>query len=331
MDLTVDVGATVNTNGFALTASGNVDATGLVLGPGTVALNGSGTTVRGFLPSILVNGSVTVVSQVAADGNLSVLGSGSLDLGASTSVSVTGGFSTSGTATIQMTAGALLFVDGDVTFGGGSESGKLTNGTIEVLGNFTQSGDPESFATSGFLLVAFFGTGTQTVQFANPGTGAGSSQFTDFYVYNIGGGVSLASDVFALGNFSTSAGQAAMNRIFGNGNTLTTKGLFVDSLVIDNMPLVVDSSATQFIGFFDNVVFQNFPATAIQMDVTRTLGTVTFNNLQFLGTPPNPGFHLRANDPVAGNGRFTITMVNPTPIGSGARFTFTGEAQIIWP
>ncbi len=331
-DLTVDVSVTVNTNGFAITAAGNVDATGIIFGSGTVALSGTGTTVRGNLPSILVNGSVTVVNQVTASGNLSVLGSGSFDLGASTFVTVTGSFGTSGTATIQMTAGGALFVDGDVTFGGGSESGKLTNGTIEVLGNFTQSGDPESFATSGFLLVAFFGTGTQTVQFANPGTGAGSSQFTDFYVYNNAGGVSLASDVFALGNFSTSTGLAAMNRIFGNGNTLTTKGLFVDSLVIDNMPLVVDSSLTHFIGFFDNVVFQSFPATAIQMDVTRTLGTVQFNNVQFLGTPPNPGFHLRANDPVAGNGRFTINMVNPTPIGSGARFTTTGEPALInWP
>jgi hypothetical protein len=134
-----------------------------------------------------------------------------------------------------------------------------------------------------------------------------------------------------MGNFSASTGGAALNRMFGNGNTLTTKGLFVDSLVIDNMPLVVDSSDTHFIGFFDNVVFQNFPATAIQMDVTRIDGTVTFNNLQFLGTPPNPGFHLRANDPVLGNGRFTITMVNPTPIASGARFTTTGEALINWP
>jgi hypothetical protein len=330
-DLTVDASVTVNTFGFALTASGNVDATGLVMGSGTVALNGSGTTVRGNLPSIQVTGAVTVVNQLTATGNLSVLGSGSLDLATSSFVSVTGSFSTSGSATIQMTAGGVLFVDGDVTFGGGSESGKLTNGTIEVLGNFTQSGDPESFATSGFLLVAFFGTGTQTVQFADPGTGAGSSQFTDFYVYNIGGGVSLASDVFAMGNFSASTGGAALNRMFGNGNTLTTKGLFVDSLVIDNMPLVVDSSTTQFIGFFDNVVFQNFPATAIQMDVTRTNGTYTFNNLQFLGTPPSPGFHLRANDPVAGDGQFTITLVNPTPISSGARFTTTGEALINWP
>ncbi|HEY7684607.1 MAG TPA: hypothetical protein VH833_00745 [Gemmatimonadales bacterium] len=331
-DLTVDISASVNTNGFALTASGNVDATGIIFGSGTVALSGTGTTVRGNLPSILVTGVVTVVDHISATGNLSVLGSGSFDLATSSFVSVTGSFSTSGTATITMTAGGVLIVDGNVDFGGGSESGKLTNGTIEVLGNFSQSGNPESFATSGFLLTAFLGTGAQTVQFANPGRSAGSSQFTDFYVYNTGSGVSLASEVFALGNFSASTGQGAINRIFGNGHTLTTKGLFVDSLTIDNMPLVVDSSTTHFIGFFDNVVFQNFLPTAIQMDVTRTNGTYTFNNLQFLGTPPSPGFHLRANDPVVGDGRFTINMVNPTPTATGARFTTTGEPALInWP
>ncbi len=331
-NLTVDIGVTVNTNGFALTASGNVDATGLVIGTGAVALTGTGTTVRGNLPSILVTGVVTVVDQVSATGNLDVLGAGSLDLATASFVSVTGSFSTSGSATIQITAGGVLIVDGDVSFGGGSEAGKLTNGTIEVLGNFSQSGDPESFAATQFLIAAFIGSGTQTVQFANPGPGAGTSHFADLYVYNNGGGVSLASGVFALGNFSSSVGAGLSNKIFGNSNTLTTKGLFVDSLIIDNMPLVVDSSDTHFIGFFDNSVFQNFPATAIQLDVTRINGTVTFNNLQFLGTPPNPGYHLRANDPVAGNGRFTINMVNPTPIGSGARFTTTGEPALInWP
>jgi hypothetical protein len=330
-DLSVDVSATLSTNGFALTATRNVDAAGFVFGPGTVALNGSGTTVQGYLPSVVVNGSVTAVNSVTASGNLDVVGAGSFDLGTSSFVSVNGSFSTSGTATIQMNNGSFLFVTGDAAFGGGSEAGKLSDGTIEVLGSFTQSGDPESFATSGFFFVALFGTGPQTVQFANPGTAAGTSHFSDLHLINTGGGVSLASDVFVLGQFGTSSGQGALNKIFGNGNTLTTKGLFVDSLVIDNMPLVVDSSTTQFIGFLDNVVFQNFPATAIQLDVTRTLGTVTFNNLQFLGTPPTPGFHLRANDPVAGNGRFTIAMVNPTPISSGARFAITGEALINWP
>jgi hypothetical protein len=331
-DLTVDAGATVNTNGFALTAAGNVDVAGLVIGTGTIALSGSGTTVRGYMPSILVTGSVTVVNQVTASGNLSVLGSGSLDLGASSFVSVAGSFSTSGSATIQMTAGSGLFVDGDATFGGGSESGKLLNGTLDVLGNFTQSGSPTSFDAGPFFLTLFIGTGPQTVSFVNPGTASGTSHFGYVEVLNTGGGVSLASAVFSLGELVTSpSGVGLFNKISGNGFTFTTKGLFVDSLIIDNMPLVVDSSATQFIGRFDHVVFQNFSATAIQLDVTRTTGSVTFNNLQFIGPAPNPGFHLRANDPVLGNGQFTVNMVAPTPIGSGARFTTTPEAQIIWP
>ncbi len=332
MDLTVDVGATVSANGFALTAAGHVDAAGSVLEPGTVALTGSGTTVQGSLPSVVVSGSVTVVTSLTATGNLDVVGSASFDLGASAFVSVGGNFSTSGTATIQMNAGPLLVVNGDAAFGGGSEAGKLLNGTIELLGSFSQSGDPESFAADTFFLTLFIGTGLQNVSFANPGTASGTSHFGDVDVLNRGGGVSLASAVFSLGLLIASpSGFGLHSKIFGNGHSLTTKGLIVDSLIIDNMPLVVDSSDTQFIGVFDDVVFQNFSPSAIQLDVTRTLGSATFNNLQFLGTPPNPGFHLRANDPVLGNGRFTVTLVAPTPTATGARFQSTGDALIIWP
>lgn len=332
-DLSVDGSATLSLNGFALTATRNVDATGFVLEPGTVVLSGSGTTVQGYLPSVQVLGSVTVVNSVWASGNLDVVGSGSFDLDTS-SVSVGGSFSTSGTATISMTAGPLLIVNGDAAFGGGSESGKLTDGFLEVLGSFTQSGDPASFDADPFFFTIFIGSGTQTISFTNPGSASGTSHFGDVDVVNTGGGVSLASAVFSLGELIASpSGVGLFNRISGNGHTFTTKGLFVDSLIIDNMPLVVDSSTTEFIGLFDHVTFQNFsdPA-AIQLDVTGTTGSVSFSNLQFLGTPPNPGFHLRANDPVVGNGQFTITMVNPTPtVSSGARFIPTGDAQIIWP
>ncbi len=249
-DLSVDAGVTVSTNGFALTATGNVDVQGVILEPGTVALSGSGTTVQGYLPSVLVSGSVTVVNSVTATGNLDVVGSGSFDLDTSSFVSVTGSFSTSGTATIQMNSGSFLFVNGDASFGGGSEFGKLTNGTLELLGSFTQSGDPASFAADPFFFTVFIGTGTQTVSFGSPGTASGSSHFGDVDALNTGGGVSLASAVFSLGElFSLPSGAGLFNRISGNGHTFTTKGLFVDSLIIDNMPLVVDSSTTQFIGF----------------------------------------------------------------------------------
>jgi hypothetical protein len=331
-DLTVDPAATLSAGGWALTATGNVDATGFVLEPGTVVLSGSGTTVQGYLPSLQVLGSVTVVNNLTVTVDLDVVGSGSFDLGTSSFVQVNGSFSTSGTATIQMNNGSALFVNGSATFDGGSESGKLTDGTLELLGSFSQSGDPASFDAGPAFFTVFFRTGTQTVNFANPGIAAGTSHFGGIDVLNTGGGVSLSSPAFASGAlFATPSGQGLFNLISGNGHRLTTKGIFVDSLTIDNMPLVVDSSSTQFIGLFDHVVFRNFDPSAIQLDITGTTGTYVFNNLQFLGSPPTPGFHLRANDPVVGNGAFTITLVAPTPTVSGARFTTTGDAVINWP
>jgi hypothetical protein len=150
-------------------------------------------------------------------------------------------------------------------------------------------------------------------------------------VVNNAAGVTLGSAVFANGQFSGFGGGGTLAKILGNGLTLTAKGLFCDSLLIDNMPLVVDTSTTQPL-FFDHVVFQNFSPSAIQLDISRVNGSATFTGLQFLGTPPTPGFHLRANDPVVGNGVFSVTLVTPTPPGTGgARFTTTGEAQIFWP
>jgi hypothetical protein len=144
-------------------------------------------------------------------------------------------------------------------------------------------------------------------------------------------GVSLLSSAFAGGQFAGIGSGGTPAKILGSGFTLTTKGLLCDSLVIDNMPLVVDTSTTQPLQF-DNVTFQNFSPSAVQLDITRTsIPGATFTNLKFL-TTPTTGFHLRVNDPAIGNGAFSVTLVTPTPTkGNGAVFTTTGEAIIIWP
>jgi hypothetical protein len=97
------------------------------------------------------------------------------------------------------------------------------------------------------------------------------------------------------------------------------------------MPLVVTNSAQAL--FALDVVFRNFSPSAIQFDITRTTPVaVSFTNLRFQGTPPSPGYHLRANGPLTGS-PFTVTLVTPTPSAAtgAARFTTTGQAQIIWP
>jgi hypothetical protein len=119
--------------------------------------------------------------------------------------------------------------------------------------------------------------------------------------------------------------------MLGNGHTLTVQGVTLDSLTIDNMPLVVSNSAQGL--FAQDVTFQNFSPAAIQLDITRTTAVAaTFTNLKFLGTPPTTGWQLFAHDPVIGNGAFSVTMVTPSPTkAGGARFNADGEATVAWP
>jgi hypothetical protein len=330
--LTVDPGATITTSGFKITVGRNLDAGSGILGTGTVTLAGSGWTVTGFVETdLVVSGAYTVLTSLSVVNNLDLIGTGSLDLGIGGDVVVGGNLTTSASATITMKDGGALSVTGDANFGGGSEAGRLTNGTLQLVGNFSQTGDPESFAADSAFFTQLVSANPQTITFAKPGFGAGNSHFGTLQVVNNAAGVTLGSAVFANGQFSGFGGGGTLAKILGNGLTLTAKGLFCDSLLIDNMPLVVDTSTTQPL-FFDHVVFQNFSPSAIQLDISRVNGSATFTGLQFLGTPPTPGFHLRANDPVVGNGVFSVTLVTPTPPGTGgARSTTTGEAQIFWP
>jgi len=334
LDLAVDPSATVNTNGFVLSAFGDVDGGGGVLDPGTggVILAGSGKTVTGLLPSVTVTGTVTVLSFLQVTGNLTVQGLGGLDFGTSSGSLVTGNFSTTGNGIVVSGGGSSMSVEGDVSFSGGSETGKLTAGSLLVDGNFIQTGSPTSFDAGNSFIVAFSGAAGQSVGFANPGAGPGTSHFGQLQVTNAGGGtVSLVSNAFATNALIAVGGGGVFAQMAGNGNTLTVKGAFVDSLIITNMPLVIDSSAVIPIARFDDVTFQGFSPSAIQLDITRVNGSVAFTNLKFLGSPPTSGFHLRANDPQTGNGAFSVTLITPSPTATGARFTTTGEAQIIWP
>jgi hypothetical protein len=335
LDLAIDPAATLNTNGFVLSAFGDVDGGGGVLDPGTggVTLAGSGKTVTGLLPAVTVTGSVTVLSLLQVTGNLTVQGLGVLDFGTSSGSLVTGNFSTTGSGIVVIGGGSSLSVEGDASFGGGSETAKLTAGSLVVNGNFAQSGGPSSFDAGTSFIVAFGGAATQSVGFANPGAGSGTSHFGQIQVTNLGGTVSLLTDVFATNALIAFGGGGVLAQLASTGHTLTVKGVLVDSLSITNMPLVIDTSAIIQIAQFDNVTFLGFTdPSATQLDITRVNGVATFTNLKFLGNPPSPGFHLQVHDPVIGQGAFTVTLVTPSPTAAGgARRNATGEAIINWP
>ena len=331
-NLTMGSGASIETAGFPLDVFGNLDAPfGQITGTGTVLLDGTGATLQGSLPSVQVGGTVRVIGSVTVLGDLDITGTGVVDLGTTQTVLVTGALTTGSSAVLVDTGGSVITVEGAALFSGGSEAGKLTNGTLQLLGDFTQNGDPESYGAQSGFLTQFVGTGTQTVSFTNPGTGAGVSHFGGFQVSNTGLGVSLLGAAFADGSLFGVGGGGLQALLLGNGHTLTVQGITLDSLIVDNMPLVVTNSAQDL--FAQDVTFQNYSdPSATQLDITRTSGSATFTNLKFLGTPPNPGWQLQVHDPVFGNGQFTVTLVTPTPTkAGGARFNPTGDAVINWP
>jgi hypothetical protein len=277
-----------------------------------------------------------VLSFLQVTGNLTVQGLGVLDFGTSSGSLVTGNFSTTGSGIVVIGGGSSLSVEGDASFGGGSETAKLTAGSLVVNGNFAQSGSPSSFDAGTSFIVAFGGAATQSVGFSNPGAGSGTSHFGQLQVTNAGGGsVSLVSNTFATNALIAVGGGGVFTQIDGQGHTLTVKGAFVDSLIITNMPLVIDSSLVVPITRFDDVTFQGFSPAAIQFSLTRTNQIVTFNRVSFLSTP-NPtagGRYLVINDPVIGDGAFNLTMSNAIPASQQTAGTVTvlGQAILSWP
>ena len=75
-DLVVEPGATVNTNGFRLTITGNADAGRTIVGSGTTVLTGDGALASGVFSNLEITGRTILSGAVTATGNLT-LGNGS--------------------------------------------------------------------------------------------------------------------------------------------------------------------------------------------------------------------------------------------------------------
>jgi hypothetical protein len=165
--------------GGALTYAGD-------FGLDTVVFNGT-TTQRA--PSNVSYNFVRVtgsdVRMSADDGSFNIAGwlevsGGLLRVGEADSVTtvfVGGDFRTVAGGRLQMTdVDASLQISGNALFAGGSTNGLLTDGTIEISGNFTQNTDPLAFVATLSQRTIFTGSGSATMQFAN--AGAAQSRFS---------------------------------------------------------------------------------------------------------------------------------------------------------
>lgn len=104
-DLFVEPGATVNTNGFTLTVTGNVDAGRTIVGSGTTILTGDGGTATGVFSNLEIRGRTILNGSVTTTGGLTLGAGARLDLNGQSLI-------VGGPLTSNVTEGSVPFVSG---------------------------------------------------------------------------------------------------------------------------------------------------------------------------------------------------------------------------
>ncbi len=347
-NLTVS-GGTLNVDNNALMVRGDVavgSSTVNIGTGGTLAMTGGGARNlnAGFLRNIFVdtNTVVTLQSNLQVNGNAVI--AGRLIVNGHTLTVSDGSNPPSGQLIVQPGGGLKMTQALDsvfvahATFGGVASDTLLTAGFLSIANNFTQSGDPQSFAPTGTHITELTADGfdnsavraavetavpggrrrsivVNTLTFANPGYAA--SRFNVLRITQ-NNDISLGTDVYAL---RAEALDAANSRyLFGSGYKLFIKDGTLVGLKFNGPGLQVDSAntATQL----DSLSFVTAPVTADQLTLNAIGGAApTFTNLAF-GTAPTTGHYLVIN------GAATATMVNPKPGAHGGFVVKTGGAAI---
>jgi hypothetical protein len=156
---------------FAAGAGVAPDTT-VYLGSSMGAVFPTGTPLRYKSVRIATTGALADQASGLADsirGDL-VVQSGFTVSSAATPLVVTGKLRVTGSGVLTMQqAGSQVTVGDSAIFGGASESGKLTAGTLKLGGNFVEVGAGSQFASTGTRVAFQRATaGVQTIQFADP-------------------------------------------------------------------------------------------------------------------------------------------------------------------
>lgn len=121
--------------------------------------------------------------------------------------------------TLNIIGDTITFA-GSANFAGGSHSGLLTEGAIQLTGDLTASGSALAFVSSGNHTVRFVGFLAQGVNFSAPG--AFSQRFNNVDIRNFSGSVNLETSAFVMGFFDFDDGD--MSRTGPLGTTLELRG-----------------------------------------------------------------------------------------------------------
>ncbi len=337
--LTVQTGVLLNLNSFSLNVNGDLSApaaTSFIGGGGALNLLGTGRTLGGTLSSALpvaISGSYTLAGRTVV-GGLTIFSTGSLDASGNTLV-VGGALTTSNSGVFSMTNPLdSVLVTGAGTFGGGDETGRLTAGYLKIGGSFGQTSvtSGASFAASGTHRTEMGAGAVRIINFATPGSGAGTSHFNDFIVNGAAGGISLAANTFVNGQLvSHPTGATPVIGVVAAVKVLTVGGVDVSALGVDqNVMTIGAGTITQF----DNVAFTGQANGVTQLTIANAGAATpfTFTALSF-GVTPTTGLYLAANDiDGASPNALTINLAGASPAApSPSLFSATGGAVVNWP
>lgn len=333
------------TRRFSVPAAADIPCDG-----GSLELLGDGVTEVAVSGRLLSNCNVRVLTGTTVAvapftvGDLQVEGTAIFDVSRET-VTVDGNFSTMGGGRLMMMepSGVLAVVNG-ATFSGGSTAGLLTDGRINIGGNFSQLGAESSFSASGAHVTRFVGSQVQQAAFGAPGTGAGLSHFGNVELAQQEGGVYvlLNSPAYAEGQLRTddlASARQLRKGSFGipeQAALFQSRGADVDAATFFNVRWEIVDGAP--IGRMDNVSFTAMDSSATYLTMRRSADDIEINGMQFV-SGPEEGAYLRLEDSNGATGLFRVTMlgtgggglIGRPPQLNGNIFVIAPAVLLGWP
>lgn len=221
-----------------------------------------------------------------------------------------------------------LRVSGPAEFAGGPTAGLLTDGLLELFGEFVQSENAAAFSASGAHRTVIAGGFSMRVTFANPGSGAAASHFAHLEVGpGLETGIDLRSDAVVEGVLRRDLD--AGRRILSERMTLTVGGVDITGNVdqplrFENTMLVI-TDATDAMGMeYAQWDLMGPSDTYLTVD-RRTGGSYTFDSIFFPANPPPTGFYVRTR-----GSDFTLTLTRTAPSTPGGRIEELDGSRILW-
>lgn len=233
--ITLEPPVTVNIGGGDLTVTGDVQtAIGGGFTNGYLIVAGAGNVLQGTFDNLDINVDRALTGQTLVLGDLTMFDA-RLDA-AGQSVSVSGNLNVNGAGgglTMTTPTNNAVTVQGNAYFNGGDHSGFLTEGILQVGGDFTATDASNgSFVATGNHELYLFGGTAQNIQFQVPGPAA---QRANNVILGTIGGAILQSDATFGGNVtlsgSTSVPSAYTLDVLGDLTMQNGSVLYLDGII----------------------------------------------------------------------------------------------------